>query len=159
MEQHRPFPLWTVLGAFLLGMVLFAIVVALLLSIPPGAAPASTQIAIVTVIPAATRTNPGPVVTPTSAASPTLPPPPSVGTITIGSLVQVAGTGGDGLRLRVEPGLEEQVRFLGIEAEVFEVVDGPVELDGFVWYLLMTPIDEARRGWAVSNYLVTVQNP
>jgi hypothetical protein len=82
-----------------------------------------------------------------------------VGTNTIGSLVQVAGTGGDGLRLRVEPGLEEQVRFLGIEAEVFEVVDGPVELDGFVWYLLMTPIDEARRGWAVSNYLVTVQNP
>jgi hypothetical protein len=150
--------LWTIVGAVLLGFALFAGAVTLLLSIPPGAAPASTGVAIVTVIPAPTRTNPGPADTPVPAATPTLPPPPG-GTIALGSLVQVAGTGGDGLRLRVDPGLEEEVRFLGIEAEVFQVVDGPVELDGFVWYLLTAPIDETRRGWAVSNYLVTVQNP
>ena len=73
--------------------------------------------------------------------------------------MQISGTGGDGLRLRTEPGLESEVRMLGLEAEVFQVKDGPREVDGYNWWYLVAPVDTTRRGWAVANYLAVVQNP
>ena len=73
--------------------------------------------------------------------------------------VQVVGTGGDGLRLRSEPGLNGQVRLLGSEAEVFQVKDGPVEKDGYSWWYLVGPFDQTRAGWAVANFLVVVPGP
>jgi hypothetical protein len=79
--------------------------------------------------------------------------------IALGAHVQILGTGGDGLRLRMEPGLGGQVRLLGSEAEVFRVDDGPVELDGYTWWYLVGPFNERRHGWAVSNFLAVVQNP
>jgi hypothetical protein len=48
---------------------------------------------------------------------------------------------------------------LGAEAEVFQVSDGPREIDGYTWWYLVGPYDESRRGWAVANYLSVVQNP
>jgi hypothetical protein len=73
--------------------------------------------------------------------------------------VQITGTGGDGLRLRTEAGLGSEVRFLGLEDEVFLIQDGPQNADGYVWWYLVAPFDETRRGWAVSNFLQVVQNP
>ena len=73
--------------------------------------------------------------------------------------MQITGTGGDGLRLRTEPGLNADVRILGAEAEVFLVQDGPRQVDGYTWWDLVGPYDSTRRGWAVSNYLAVVQNP
>ncbi|MBN1147881.1 MAG: hypothetical protein JXA78_11555 [Anaerolineales bacterium] len=93
--------------------------------------------------------------TPSSEALPSPPP----GVIAVGAYVQITGTGGDGLRLRTEPGLDEQIRLLGSEAEVFRVDEGPVELDGYTWWRLVGPFDETRHGWAVANYLAIVQNP
>jgi len=87
------------------------------------------------------------------------PLPPTSSTITVGAFVQVVGTGGEGLRLRTEPGLSSQVRLLGREAETFQVRDGPVEADGYLWWYLVSPADESRSGWAVSNYLELSQNP
>jgi len=86
-------------------------------------------------------------------------PTPLPGEITLGAHVQVTGTSGDGLRLRAEPSIGSQVRLLGSEAEVFRVDDGPLTVDGFIWWYLVGPFDENRRGWAVSNYLKVVQNP
>jgi hypothetical protein len=79
--------------------------------------------------------------------------------IAIGAHVQIQGTGGDGLRLRSEPGLNGEILLLGSESEVFRVADGPVDTDGYTWWHLVGPFDETRQGWAVSNYLVVVQNP
>lgn len=78
--------------------------------------------------------------------------------ITIGSYVQVTGTGGDGLRLRNEPGLDNQVLILADEAEVFRVEKGPIDMDGHIWWYLVGPYDEARTGWGVSDYLVLVED-
>jgi hypothetical protein len=155
----RSISLPTILGAVLIGVILFAVLLAILWGLQPAEALLPSTSAVVTVIPAPSKTLAA--VTPTSQAPPTITPapPPSQGNISVGSLVQVAGTGGDGLRLRVEPSLDAEVRFLGLEAEVFDVEGGPVEADGFTWFLLVTPRDETRRGWAVSSYLVTVQNP
>ncbi len=63
------------------------------------------------------------------------------------------------MRIRTDAGLKGDVRFLGAEAEVFQVKDGPKDLDGFTWWYLVSPSDSSRRGWAVANYLAAVQNP
>ncbi len=73
--------------------------------------------------------------------------------------MQVVGTGGTGLRLRDEAGLNGKVNTLGGEAEVFQVKDGPKDLDGYTWWYLVGPYDANRRGWAVANYLKIIQNP
>ena len=77
----------------------------------------------------------------------------------MGSFVQITGTGGDGLRIRTEPGLSSEVRFLGLDSEVFEIREGPQEIDGHTWWYLVAPFEENRNGWAVSGYLSVVQNP
>ncbi len=81
------------------------------------------------------------------------PPPTGAAALAVGVQVQVQGTGGDGLRVRVAPGLDAQVRFLAQEGEVFQVVQGPQEADGYRWWRLVSPRDPARAGWAVADYL------
>lgn len=81
------------------------------------------------------------------------------GEMGIGSFVQITGTGGVGLNIRSGPGLSNDVQFLGYDAEVFEVRDGPVEADGLTWWYLVTPVDESRAGWAAADYLSVVANP
>jgi hypothetical protein len=76
-----------------------------------------------------------------------------------GQLVTVFGTGGDGLRLRKSPDLDAAVGFLGLENEVFRVIDGPVEGDGYVWWYLENPYEGSKSGWAVANYLRSVEAP
>jgi hypothetical protein len=116
--------------------------------------------AIITVIPAPCAT-PSPVSTlqPTQTATISVFPTPLPGVITIGGYVQITGTGGDGLRLRSEPGLGNTIRFIAMESEVFLVLEGPQTADGLTWWYLAAPYEETRRGWAVSNYLATIKSP
>lgn len=79
--------------------------------------------------------------------------------IVLDAYVQITGTGGDGLRFRNSASLNGQVKFIASEAEIFIVKDGPVDADGYIWWYLVGPFDEARNGWAVSNYLALAQNP
>jgi hypothetical protein len=111
---------------------------------------------------------PGPTATAFSAtatspldATPTsdLPPSPLPGMIGFGSYVQIFGTEGSGLNIRVSPGLGSDVVFLAYDSEVFVVGDGPVDVDGISWWYLVTPVDDTRAGWAAANYLSVVQNP
>ncbi|MEW5869975.1 MAG: hypothetical protein AB1894_11910 [Chloroflexota bacterium] len=148
---------WVMLGAFLIGIFLSCLVLGLLWSTrkPPVASAQATAILNVISAPTATQV----VLTPTLEASATLPPGPAVGDIEVGVYVQILGTGGTGLRLRAEPGLEAQVLMVGSEAEVFRVEDGPQEADGYTWWRLIGPFDETRNGWAVANYLTVVQGP
>lgn len=151
-----------ILGAIGFGGILFGAVLALLYAFRPGpasSAPAPT--AILNVIAAPTATLPVATTAPTQIPTPTSPVPPSPqpGEISLGQYVQISGTGGDGLRMRTDPGLKSQVIFIALEAEVFQVKDGPKEADGYTWWYLVAPVDPAHHGWAVSNYLQVVQNP
>jgi hypothetical protein len=77
-----------------------------------------------------------------------------------GTLVEINGTGGDGLRLREKPGLNENVRFVALESEVFLIKDGPQEAGDYTWWLLEAPYDSKIQGWGVANYLTPVtQDP
>jgi hypothetical protein len=81
-----------------------------------------------------------------------------VGGISIGSYVQISGTDGAGLRLRSGPGTTNPQRFLGMDAEVFQVKEGPKTADGFTWWYLEAPYDPQRTGWAASEYLKVVSS-
>lgn len=111
-----------------------------------------------TMIPASTST---PLTTPTMTPDPLLVGTPtlSANIIAVGGYVQITGTGGDGLRLRSAPGLTSELLFLGEEAEVFQVRDGPQEANGYTWWYLVAPYDESRAGWAAANFLSVVPPP
>ena len=153
--------LWVVGGAFSLACVsLFIVMTSLWLTRSTGLVPSQVT-AVFTVVSAPIETQPQ--LTPISSSILTstlqLPPSPPPGEIVLGAYVQVTGTGGDGLRLRDQPGLGSRVLLLGSEAEVFRVDAGPQEIDGYSWWYLVGPFDENRQGWAVSNFLKVVQNP
>ncbi len=92
------------------------------------------------------------VITPTS----TLPPQAVVNGVSLQKFIKIEGTGGVGLRIRRNPGVEAEVVFLANESEVFIVIGGPEEKDGMYWWQLSTPYDESRSGWASADYLVAV---
>jgi hypothetical protein len=79
--------------------------------------------------------------------------------IGVGGYVQITGTDGEGLRLRADPGLNGTSIFLGYDEEVFEVRDGPQEVDGYVWWYLVAPYDETRAGWAAADFLGAIPSP
>lgn len=130
-------------------------------TVKPTVTPMGTlSTAVVTVVAAPTNT-PLPIPELMFTSTPTVAPVAGDG-IGIGMYVQILGTGGDGLRLRSGAGMSYDPIFLGMEAEVFEVMDGPREGDGFMWWFLKAPYDPNRKGWARSDYLSVVstsQNP
>lgn len=111
-----------------------------------------------TIIPAPSSTpnvTPPPTLDPLLAGTATLAP----NVIGVGGYVQITGTEGDGLRLRTVAGLNGEPAFLGFDEEVFQVIDGPQDSDGYVWWYLVAPYDEARAGWAVADFLVAIPSP
>ena len=151
---------WVIVGAFLFACLLLFITFSSLSLTRSNSSSKNLVTAVYTVIPLPLATELQTV--PPSSSSTSTPsnlPSPPPGEIVLGGYVQVTGTGGDGLRLRDEPGLGSHVLLLGSEAEVFRVDDGPREIDGYTWWYLVGPFDENRRGWAVSNFLQFVQNP
>jgi hypothetical protein len=154
---------WTILGSLLIGFSLLGITMLVILLLMPDPVPAGIPTAAMTIIaqPTATPTEILPTATaqPTPTIAPTDLPTPLPGNLAIGAYVEIKGTAGDGLRLRTEPGLSSRVRFIGQESEVFRLEDGPVDQDGYSWWYLVAPFDESRNGWAVSNFLVVIQNP
>ena len=160
-----------ILGALTIASVLLCTTLAYILWIQPAAhlpdpsAVASRQAlgpasAALTVIPAPTSTlryvAPTPtLIPPTPAASPT----PLPGTFAVGVYVQISGTEGQGLHLRAQPGLSNAPQFLGYDSEVYQITGGPQQADGYTWWYLTAPYDQARSGWAVQDYLTAIPSP
>lgn len=127
---------------------------------PPAAAITEAPGSGLTLIPGPSSTPPAPTATLASTSTPTPTfAPLAPGEMGVGSIVQIVGTDGFGLNIRAQAGLNGAVQFLGLDAEVFEIRDGPIESDGFVWWYLVTPVDENRTGWAAADFLSLVANP
>ncbi len=117
--------------------------------------PVSNASPVMTIITLSTHTpSPMPTAAPdaTRVAETSTPPLP-VSRYKLGDLVEIFGTEGEGLRVRAEPGLTTKVIYLGIDNEVFEILDGPWVVDEYEWWLLQSPYNEARAGWAVGVFL------
>lgn len=136
------------------GLVLVAMAVIFLARNPMPSAAATP---VITIIPAPTLT-PTPI-PPTSVSSPT---PTTIfflpeGVIGVGAYVKVSGTDGAGLRMRSDPGLGSQINFTALDSEVFLVIDGPVEADGYTWWHLEAPYDQTRNGWSAGDFLTPIE--
>ena len=156
--MKKSFNLLVVLIGLLLAIGLCAVVAAIINGFKPASSVAAAPTAILTIIPAPSAT-PSPA--PEEAASATATPKGGVGPdgIAQGMYVQISGTGGDGLKMRSAPGVKSDTIFLGMEAEVYLVKDGPKLSDGYTWWYLEAPYDSTRAGWAASKYLTIVASP
>lgn len=149
---------FVIFGSLILAAVLILITLILIGWTSPrfspdvGFAPAD-----LTMIPAPTHT-PAATIPPTIdplLATPTF----DLSTIAVNGYVQISGTGTDGLRIRLSPGLNTETVFRGEESEVFLVKDGPQVGDGYTWWYLVAPYDDTRAGWAVSEFLAVIPPP
>jgi hypothetical protein len=148
-----------ILGGIFLAIILCLGLGLLTLAFRPDKLPQAAQpTAGLTIIPADTPTA---IALPDSSGLPSATPASgsSKGGIEVGVYVQISGTGGDGLRLRSGPGVKSAPLFLGMEAEVYQVKDGPKDADGYTWWYLEAPYDQQRKGWAASKYLTIVAQP
>ena len=156
MDFRQLFNKWVILGALLLaGLLLLITVISIGWTNSPQSPDVGFAPADLTVIVAPTAT---PNVTPTATIDPFAPSPTPTG-LAVGSYAQISGTDGQGLRIRSEPGLTGNPVFLGLDSEVFVVQDGPREADGYVWWYIVAPYDDARAGWAAANFLTYIPAP
>lgn len=144
--------MWALAGS-VAGVLLLAVLL-IVTAAMRGAGERPPAAPVVTVVPRPSATvavvaPPSP--TPTETPMPQVAADPS--SISIGGLVEVVGTEGDGLRLRQDPSTNGTILALAGESEVFTVQDGPVEADGRTWFYLVSPSDPARSGWAVADFL------
>ena len=68
----------------------------------------------------------------------------------------VTGTGGGGLNFRDQPTTSGALLRKLAEGSVYEVVGGPREADGYVWWQLKDPADGVT-GWGAQAFLQVAQ--
>jgi hypothetical protein len=141
---------WVVLGSIFFSLALCSLCfLVLIIFMPVGNSQSGFSTAVFTLMPYPTDT-------PLPTIAPTLEPEvikTRANLITIGAQVRITGTGGEGLNVRSAPGVSNSSRFLGADNELLQVKDGPVTVDGYTWWYLITPGDESRSGWAVEAFL------
>ncbi len=86
-------------------------------------------------------------------ARPAAPPTPTPLTLHPGLRVFVADTGGAGLNLRAAPSLQAESLLIAQEGTTFQLLQGPLKVDGFQWWRLQKTDDPQITGWAVEQYL------
>lgn len=154
-----------ILGAIIFAGGVFGVLVGILWNAKATETTRIPATAILSIIEAPTATPIAPITTPTATPTATSMPsssqeaPPPNTNIAIGDYVKVNGTGGEGLRLHKTAGITTEVKYVAIDSELFLVKDGPVDADGYIWWLLQDPYTDDIVGWGVANYLVVVQNP
>lgn len=151
--RHPVLPWWVWACSVALAIALIAAAWTFVLFTPMPVSP-HQSLPLFTVYPAPTLTE----IPPTATWTPEISPTPSIPTVIPGSiangiLVEVLGTGGDGLNLRDAPNTSGKILFRVFEHEVFRVVDGPQTSNGYTWWLIQGAIDVTRQGWAVENFL------
>jgi hypothetical protein len=152
---------WVILGSIGVAGTLFAATLLLVWFTRPTTTASIPATPVMVVIPAPNSTPIPSTAEPAANTTATLPvpPAPAPGILEKEAYVQIAGTGGDGVRVRSDASLKSNTLFVALEAEVFQIKDGPREADGYTWWYLVAPFDASHNGWAVSNYLEVVQKP
>lgn len=138
---------------FLIGLIIIGIVVVILGRNPVQMTHVTPQVTKITAPTLTPKILPSPT---SSAQTPTTKTALPEGAIEIGIYVQVSGTEGAGLRMRSEPGLNSTTNFTALDSEVFFVIDGPVEVDGYNWWHLEALYDQARNGWSAGAFLTPI---
>lgn len=117
-----------------------------------------TPRAALTVLPAVVNTPDLGLLISATPTGTTEPNSDNTGQIQVGVFAQITGTGINGLRIRTSPGTSSNVIFVANEFEIFKVIGGPIDQDGYTWWQLAAPYDQSRQGWAAANYLAYISN-
>jgi hypothetical protein len=96
--------------------------------------------------------------TPTIEATAELSLPGSM-SIPPGTVVEITGTEGSGLRVRDGAGTTATPLFLAMDGERYTVKEGPKHADDLFWYRIVSNDDPTRKGWAAADYLKVITNP
>ena len=72
---------------------------------------------------------------------------------TIGAFVQITNTQGAGLKVRSESGTDGEATFIGKDGDLFTIIDGPDDKNGYSWWKLQSVEDAQSTGWAAADYL------
>lgn len=165
-ESVRPmqrFPMWV---SGIISLVLITVACGLAVNafnrnkgrITAALVPATATLVVIT--PTATEDIPA-TATPFVAATDTPIPQPTIdpaltGGIAVGSKVRIFDTGPTGLNFRKSPSRgADKIRSLP-EGNVYEVVGGPTQSEGYIWWQIKDPTD-GTVGWGVQNYLQATQ--
>lgn len=112
------------------------------LGLPSG----QTTPTVPVIVPTQSETNPTvPVVEPTSPSG-TLP-------IAIGCTVEVFGTEGFGVAVRQGPGRTYSFFYVAQDGQIFQVLEGPQEADGYRWWKVIDPQDSNNEGWVAQDFI------
>ncbi len=151
MTDGKFFTPWMIIGAILVALIVIITGFILLRILLPQLNPLPIPTAVIAIIPAPTST---PTISPDLFPTQTQEhQSDTIDGIRVGIFVQISGTGNGGLRFRASPGTSNDTLFIASESEVFEVKDGPITKDNFIWWYLSAPYDSSRSGWAVAEYL------
>ncbi len=142
---------WVWPAGAVIGLAIVIVAWVLLFAAPLPQLPAEAVPPYFTVYPPPTYTPIPPTltITPFYTATPAI-PTVVPGTIGVGAMVEVTE---DGLRLRDEPSLTGKILNQAGAHELFTVIEGPRQADGYTWWLLQGVYDKSRQGWAVETYL------
>jgi hypothetical protein len=155
IRQRRIGCLWPLVGA-LIGLVAAIVVLGLGPVLRSGWGDQGPTSPLLVRLPAPTTTG-TPAATATLQPTETAPAAEQGGPFQVGDLIEVFGTGGDGVRLRASPSLESQIKGLGQDGEIYQVLEGPTEAFGYEWWRIALIEDTARQGWAVGTFLRALQ--
>jgi hypothetical protein len=108
-------------------------------------------------IPSPTRAVPTPTPIPTLTASPTPVPGVAPPELIIGFYAAVANTDGIGVSVRGGPSTDHIRLLLAPEGTLGQVIGGPEEGGGFIWWQLR--LDDGTEGWIAADFLVPAVTP
>ena len=77
--------------------------------------------------------------------------------LSVGTVVEVFGTGSTGLSVRPKPGTGGYLNFVAQEGERFNIIDGPDSRNEYIWWKLESVNDPERSGWAAADFLRAVK--
>ena len=170
-------PLWSLALMLFLVMLTVAGIIILIIGLGGKTTPENAPVILIVHSPAPTTR---PATFPISPATPTIPPyaqiimnrhpvvtlaltgptlPPQQITATprriaIGESIIVVDVGTQQLNVRDNAGvIGTSIIFLAPEGTIFTVIDGPLQVDGLLWWKIQNPNDPSQTGWAASNYL------
>ncbi|HPG19510.1 MAG TPA: SH3 domain-containing protein [Flexilinea sp.] len=153
-HKNRIFNLSTGLISLCVAAFIFLGIILLIVNIGPSPAEEKEDaLAQLTVIPM-------PTITPTSAI-PSEKPDLSVKYISpegfsVGAYVKIENTQGAGLKIRPDPGTGGEVTFIASEGDIFIIIDGPDERNGYTWWKLQGFEDPSLVGWGASKFFSLV---
>jgi len=138
----------SILSAVLAGSTLGLCGVIVFIAIAGASSPAPDERPTAIVV----TVTPSPIV-PTATAQPEATASPTPEGLYIGGYARVQGTEGDSLRLRADPGLQTTTLKTVAEGTLFEVLEGPGDADGILWWRLRD-LNDGAEGWAAQQFLV-----